>query len=209
METVCIIVGDKPENLKQDEMFIPELPYVDAVSACGRHRGGQVVLRVNYLRALATEVGRRYDKTFNPFRNVVPSDFDGTSISSDEDVAGVLKKMFDSSYPQIYTKYVESAIKDRPYGVHKIYIGETRFETSILAKLGVRLVAEYSGSPVCSPPDVAGQDVAFQGNTEAPLADFAVSESIVGNNLPNPEPTQEQTEPVVKQKKIKSKKTEV
>lgn len=101
--------------LEYGEVVVPPLSFLEEVKACNRFRPANGIIAVNYLRTIAVEVGRRYDKKFNAYRNVVPTDYVGIATHCDEDVARVVKAMFDASYPSIYKAYYAQKIKDAPF----------------------------------------------------------------------------------------------
>lgn len=143
METVAVVLN-KPldRQLSVDECYINGLTFLDEIAACERKRGASGVVGANYLRAIAEETGRRYDKTFNPYRHVVPSDYHGTPSNSPEETAAIVKEMFNARYPQIFYKYIETKFKSRPHGAKVIYFVGPQDEAYAFEKLGVKIVSE-------------------------------------------------------------------
>lgn len=117
-----------PENLEDGEVLVPPLSFLEEVKACNRFKPANGMMAVNYLRTIAVEVGRRYDKNFNAYRNVVPSDYVGIATHSEEDVAKVVKAMFDATYPSIYRAYYIQKIKDTPINIRCLVSDDPVFE---------------------------------------------------------------------------------
>lgn len=139
MSSVYVAVSEAPSKIGHGEMVIKKPAFVEQVRACQKYRGaGQV--GVNYLRTVAAEVGKLCSKTFNPYRHVVPSDWAGVHVSSDEDVARIVRSMFEATYPQVYDQCYEGILKTRPIGIRVIYaVGEVA-QSSVFAALGIKQV---------------------------------------------------------------------
>jgi hypothetical protein len=152
MSSVYVAVSEAPSKIGHAEMVIKKPTFVDEVRACQKYRGaGQV--GVNYLRTIAAEVGKLCSKTFNPYRHVVPSDWAGVHVSSDEEVARIVRAMFEATYPQVYEQCYENLLKVRPIGIRVIYaVGEVA-QSGVFAALGIpqvqpEHVQEYLTYPV-------------------------------------------------------------
>ena len=105
MDSVYVLIKNPPQKLSLQEMVIAPPSFLEEVKACFKKKGNSATLGPNYLRAIAEEIGRRYDRNVNAYRNVVPHDYTGKYCASDEDVALVVHEMFQARYPIIYQKY--------------------------------------------------------------------------------------------------------
>jgi hypothetical protein len=105
----------------KDSYSIRPLDFVAEVALCEKFKPSSNLMAINYLRAIASEVGRRYDKKFNPYLNIVPCDFVGIRCATNEEIAKVVKDMFDRSYPKIYRSYLETKLRNRPINCKIVY----------------------------------------------------------------------------------------
>jgi len=112
--------GIKSEN----DLVISEPDFLEEIKSCERFKGSFSHTTVNYLRSIASEFGNKYDKSFNPYRNIVPTDFQGVPVKTHEDVSKIVRQMFTATYPQIFKSYLESKIRNRPFNCeHVIVVG--------------------------------------------------------------------------------------
>lgn len=137
MDSVFVITQHPPQSLSEKEMVLLPPSFLNEVKACERKKGSSATVGPNYLRAIAEEIGRRYDKFFNPYRNVVPHDFAGRISSSDEDTAKTVHEMFQATYPVIYQKYYESILRARPFSIKVIYFLGSKEDAVVFKKLGI------------------------------------------------------------------------
>ena len=145
MNTVAVIVNTLPNRqLSNDECYINALDFIDEIKACEKKKGGSHILGTNYLRSIAEEVGRRYDKAFNAYRHVVPSDYNGIEAHTLEETASVVRAMFLSRYPQIFNKYLETKFKSRPYGAKVVHFVGPHEEATAFASIGVEIIPTES-----------------------------------------------------------------
>jgi hypothetical protein len=167
METVVVISELPSRPLTSEEAVIKRLDFLDEIAACEKRRGGSHILGVNYLRAVADEVGRKYDKYFNAYRNVIPSDFQGIECNSPEEIAAVVRNMFLAKYPQIFDRYAEVKYKNRPYGVTRTYFVGPQEEAVAFAKLGADVIVGEAVSSVDPLTEEVPNDVSAAGTTPA------------------------------------------
>lgn len=137
MDSVFVITQNPPQSLSEKEMVLSPPSFLNEVKACERKKGSSATVGPNYLRAIAEEIGRRYDKFFNPYRNVVPHDFAGRISSSDEDTAKTVHEMFQATYPVIYQKYYESILRARPFSIKVVYFLGAKEDAVVFKKLGI------------------------------------------------------------------------
>jgi hypothetical protein len=136
------VVSDKPEISEDGELVLEPLSFVDEVKACSKYRPSNGIIAVNYLRTIAVEVGKRYDKQFNGFKHVIPTDYVGIATHTDADVAKVVEMMF-SKYPQIYGAYIRKKLSDAPTTAKcVVWVGEEQPFVSIAEECGLTLYVE-------------------------------------------------------------------
>lgn len=141
MDSVFVMTQNPPQNLSDKEMVLSRPSFLDEVKTCAHKRGGAATIGPNYLRAIAEEIGRRYDRLFNAYRNVVPHDFAGRICESDEDVAQTVHEMFQARYPAIYQRYYESVLRSRPFTTKVIYFSGSQEDAAVFQKLGIREIS--------------------------------------------------------------------
>ena len=137
MDSVFVITSSPPNELSPKEMVVSKPLFVDEVKASIKRKGGHAALGPNYLRAIAEEIGRRYDRNFNAYRNVVPTDHAGRVCESDEEVAGVVHEMFQARYPVIYQKYYETVVRERSFSTRIIYFTGNPEDAVVFSRLGI------------------------------------------------------------------------
>ncbi len=115
------IVTSAPEKTSQNELVLSMPTWLDEIKACEKRKGAITRAAPNYLRAIAEEIARRHDRRLNAYRHIIPSNYTGLDIATDEATAEVVHKMFKDTYPAIYPAYVESSIKNRNYNVDHIW----------------------------------------------------------------------------------------
>lgn len=106
----------------EDDMVIKEPDFLEEIKSCERFKGSFSRTTVNYLRSIASEFGNKHDKNFNPYRNIVPTDFQGVPFKTNEDVSKIVTQMFMATYPQILKSYLESKIRSRPFNCEHVVI---------------------------------------------------------------------------------------
>lgn len=137
MNSVYVSTKSPPKIISHQEIVLAPPTFVEEVRACFKKKGGSAILGPNYLRAIAEEIGRRYDRSFNAYRNVVPHDYMGRYCASDEEVALVVHEMFQARYPTIYQRYYETVIKERSLDIKVIYFTGDEQDESVFFRLGI------------------------------------------------------------------------
>lgn len=142
MDSVFVVVDKAPESITKYEMVLERPSFMDEIAACEKRRGGTHNIGANYLRAIAEEIGRRYDKTFNPYRHVVPTDYAGVSCPTLKDVSVLVHKMFESRYPKIYESYYEYKVRARPFDIRVVYLVDEAGFGAALKRAGLKEIQQ-------------------------------------------------------------------
>lgn len=142
MDSVYVATKKPPLDLSHQEMVLSKPLFLEEVRAAVKKKGSSAQIGPNYLRAIAEEIGRRYDKMFNAYRNVVPHDYMGRYCASDEEVAAVVHEMFQARYPLIYQRYYEHLLRERNFNIRVIYFTGDEVDESVFFRLGIRKIAE-------------------------------------------------------------------
>lgn len=134
-----LVIGKAPSFLGPEEAVIKPLDFIEEIEACDKRRGGTPILGVNYLRAIADEVGRKYDKKFNAYRHVVPSDYIGRVCNTVQEVAETVREMFLARYPQIFDAYASYKWSTVSYGARVVYFTGSEAEAESFVRTGAEL----------------------------------------------------------------------
>jgi len=110
------------DEVSNDTIIIRHPDFMEEIKSCERFKGSFSKTTVNYLRSIASEFGNKYDKEFNGYRNIIPTDFQGIPFSSYEEVSTIVKSMFNASYPKIFKSYLESKIRNRPFNCDNVVV---------------------------------------------------------------------------------------
>jgi hypothetical protein len=122
MSDKVFFVKDAGElKLGYNEMLIEEPKFLEEIAACSKFVSFNGVMGVNYLRVVAGEIGRKYDRAFSPYTHIVPSDYAGTVCLNDEEISNLIKRMFKSTYPKIFSSYIDTLLKNRPLTTNVVF----------------------------------------------------------------------------------------
>lgn len=107
----------------RNDLVIYPLDFIEEIKEFEkkRPRSSSGIISVTYLREISYFLQNKYDKNFNPYRNIIPSNYAGVQCLSVEEVAAVLRRMFNDGYPQIYGNYIRTKISQRSVKCTKIY----------------------------------------------------------------------------------------
>jgi len=142
MDSVFIKVEKKPDFVSDKELVITNLNFLDEVKKCKTPKPATDILGINYIRNVAEEIAKKYDNTFNAYRNIVPSEHVGVRCETEEQLAVVIQKMFLSTYPQILDKYVEHQLRKRPISTRVVYAVGHFNNYDVFLKLGISEISE-------------------------------------------------------------------
>lgn len=158
MNSVFVRVDTAPIDISPFEMVVSKPDFLNEIKACHKKKGGSLRLGPNYLRSIAEEIGRNYDKKFNAYRHVVPNDHVGRICETDEEVAKVVEEMFNNTYPAIYSKYYETILTSRPFNVKIVYVIGQDVDLDVFKKLNISEISKdqipaYLGDSVSKASD--------------------------------------------------------
>jgi hypothetical protein len=137
-----VLIKEIPKELRKGEYLIEMPTFEEEVKETIRSLGRGKTLTANYLRVVADAIGKKYDNTFNAFRNIIVHNFEGRTFENTLDIAKVVFRMFESQYPKIFEKYVETKLKERPYGTKLIYFKGPFLITNVFYKAGIDEIKE-------------------------------------------------------------------
>jgi hypothetical protein len=111
--TKFVLSKDVPAELSSYELVINPPNLLEEVVNCWNHRPANGLTGTNWLRQIANEI-TRWDKSFNPYRHCIPSDYQGIQFSTPEEVASIVLRMVNDSYPGLNDAWVEHCVKMKP-----------------------------------------------------------------------------------------------
>ena len=136
MSTKFVVVKEEPKELHKDAYVIKPPSFLEEILLNKRRepRGG--ITAINHLRAIVHSIGSRYDENLTEF-SVRPSLFEGRLYASDEELSVIVKEMLESQYPQIFDKYLDFQVKNRPRNVKLIYVVGDHVNHTALYRNGI------------------------------------------------------------------------
>lgn len=138
------IVESAPALTSPNEMVLTMPTFLEEIKACERRKGSITKAAPSYLRAVTELIAQKYDRRFNSYRHIVPSDYTGLDISTDEQTAEILRKMLEHGYPAIYPAYVVAKVRDRKFNVDHIWwVGSEDMRKTFLASGATEVAASF------------------------------------------------------------------
>jgi hypothetical protein len=155
--TKFVISKEVPEELSSYEMRIDPPNLLQEVLNCWNYRSANSITGVNWLRQIANEI-TKWDKSFNPYRHMVPSEHQGIPYSSPEDVAAIALRMVNERYPNLTDAWVEHCVKYKPPFTKLIWFtGEfkqtSKFTSNFIDRIELSEVDEYMGRHAVKKPN--------------------------------------------------------
>lgn len=136
-------VKKAPENLTKDECVISAPEFLDEVKSCQRRAPKNRYTTSNYMRDIAAAIGDKYmTDDFNALMTVNTSRFRGLPFENAEDVNEIVKKMLTRSAPEVFDRYVDYHIKQRPLGAKLIYFLGDHSQTGAFTRNGIDEIKE-------------------------------------------------------------------
>lgn len=126
-----------PSKLEKGEIVINSPSFLEEVRAMIAHKPSTNITTTHFLRAIATEVGRKYDPKFNSYTHITVNDYTGIEFNNDFDLAIVVRRMILSKYPQMVDRYLEKKIKERPLNTKLIWFFGDWQETRAFCREGI------------------------------------------------------------------------
>lgn len=132
-----VCVNEAPKNLSKEEYVIEQANFFEEVKTCEKKKPRQGYMTNNYLREIAAAIGFKYlGEDFNPFSHVNATLFEGVPFSNNEEAAKIALDLFKKDCPQVFDKYLEFKIKNRPFGIKVIYFVGALQQAGVFFKNG-------------------------------------------------------------------------
>ena len=155
--TKFVISKEVPAELSNYEMRIDPPSLVQEVQNCWNHRPVNGLTGPNWLKQIANEV-TKWDKGFNPYRHITPSEYQGIPYSTPEEVAQIVLRMITERYPNLTDAWVEHCIKHKPPFTKLIWFtGDFKqtgkFSANFIDQIDLSEVDEYMGRHAVKKPN--------------------------------------------------------
>lgn len=120
------VVETAPENLKKNEIVIHEPDFVKEINLSKNQPrpvgDGRYLTSLAHLRSITGTIGELYDPDgFNPYSTIPFNHFVGIEYADAAELSPVVLNMFKLHHPNIFFKYLDNQIKNRPQGTELIY----------------------------------------------------------------------------------------
>ena len=136
--TKYVLVSEEPKEIDKDCIVISGPNFIDEIEHCHRKKPRSMTMSVNYLREIVSTIGLKYGPDdFNPLSSVNVSPYRGIPCSTNELTQGIVIKAFQKSYPEIFTRYVDYHIRNRPEGTKLIYFSGDHLAASAFVTHGI------------------------------------------------------------------------
>jgi hypothetical protein len=172
--TKFVISSEVPETLSNYEIRIDPPNMLQEVMNCWNNRPANGHLGTHWLRQIANEI-TKWDKSFNPYRNIIPSDYNGVPFSTPEEVADHCLRMVNDTYKGFTDAWVEHCIKNKPPFTKLIWFTGNfkqsgKFAANFVDRIDVKEVQEYMGrhAKKVTTPDVELEPVAKKQEVPTP-----------------------------------------
>lgn len=133
-----VTVNEAPVELRKDEYVIEMPNFLDEIrlaSARNTNKKGQT--SASFMRSIASMIAISYDREFDPLRHLKAHDFDGVGYNNEQELSQIVVNMLKRDYPQIFDRYLETKIKNRPFGTKLIYFVGAHSAASVFYANGI------------------------------------------------------------------------
>lgn len=137
-----VIVDEAPKNVGENELVIQEPKFLDEIKVAKNQPrpfpNGKYLTTLSHLRAIAGTIGELYDpEGFNQYSTIPLNHFVGIEYENHEELSEVVLKMFRKFHPQIFFKYLDKQIKNRPQNTELIYFVGSKDNTEAFFANGI------------------------------------------------------------------------
>lgn len=120
--TKFVIVKEAPKDLKKGELVIEKPNFMEEISLNRAKAPRNGLTGVYHIRAIAGSIAQNYDPSEMTEYSVKAQSYEGRPFSSDEELNDIIVEMIAASRPQIFTKYLDKKIKNRPAKTDLLYV---------------------------------------------------------------------------------------
>jgi hypothetical protein len=133
-----VTVDEAPEELRKDEFVIKMPDFLEEIRmASARNTNKKGRLSPSFLRSIASMIAINYDREFDPLRQLKAHDYDGVGYETEQELSKIVLNALERDYPAIFDRYLESKIKNRPFGTKVIYFVGPHSKSSVFYANGI------------------------------------------------------------------------
>jgi hypothetical protein len=137
-----VVVSEAPTGeLEKGVMVIGQPDFLPQVlenqkKAPKHHQTG-----INHLREVLNSIGQKYDQDMNVYK-IRMSNYEGLPFKTNEDLNTIVTQILRNEYPQLFGKYLEFQLKNRPMNTKLVYYVGNLTETGPFYSAGLDLLDE-------------------------------------------------------------------
>lgn len=115
------VVQQAPSELPKGTMVIRQPDFLDEIRKVAKFRGTSTVTTINYLRAIITEIAKKYAPLMNIYRDINLSLYRGLAYNTDEEVSAIMVNIIKTQKPELFDLAVQYQVNNRPQAIKLIY----------------------------------------------------------------------------------------
>jgi len=115
------VVKEKPDSVKKGEYVIDHTSFLTEIDQHKTKATKNGLTGHHHLRSILESIASTYDPENMTAFSVKVHNFEGIPYKNSEELNNLLLNMLKSDYPQVFIKYIENKIKNRPYGTTMVY----------------------------------------------------------------------------------------
>ena len=123
MSKYVVVSQDQvPTTLRPGEYVINTPDFLEEIrGAQARQHSRRKLTTASYLRSIGNMIAISYDPTFNALTQLHAHSYEGREFNNESELSAIVLEMLQNDYPQIFDKYLDHKIKNRPLGTKLIY----------------------------------------------------------------------------------------
>lgn len=115
-----VVVKEAPKTLEKGEMVIVQPTFLSEIEQNHRKAPKHKQTAINHLREVLNAIGQKYDQDMNVFKMRLVN-YEGRAYKDNDELSAIVVSLLRSEYPQIFDKYVEHELKNRPLNTKLVY----------------------------------------------------------------------------------------
>jgi hypothetical protein len=120
-----LVVEETPASVGQGEYVIEQPNFLKEIALHKTKTPKNGLTGSFHLRMILDSIAQNYDPQNMTAYSCKVHHFEGLAFSTDEELNSILVKMLQKDYPAVFTKYLDTRIRNRPKGAEKIYYVES------------------------------------------------------------------------------------
>lgn len=115
-----VVVKEAPATLEKGEIVITQPTFLNEIEANIRKAPKHKQTAINHLREVLNTIGQKYDQEMNVFKMRLVN-YEGRAYKDNNELSAILVAMLRSEYPQIFDRYLDYELKNRPLNTKLVY----------------------------------------------------------------------------------------